>query len=58
MNDLKIREVQEVLMFCSDNLTEISEAIKDCYQKNAEIGTGCIYNISIEKTEKNNLTNY
>ena len=31
MNDLKSRGVQEVLIFCTDNLTGISEAIKACY---------------------------
>ena len=31
MNDLKTREVQDVLIFCTDNLSEISEAIKACY---------------------------
>ena len=31
MNDLKSRGVQDVLIFCTDNLTGISEAIKACY---------------------------
>ena len=31
MNDLKSRGVQDVLIFCIDNLTGISEAIKACY---------------------------
>ena len=31
MNDLKSREVQDVLIFYTDNLTGISEAIKACY---------------------------
>ena len=30
MNDLKSRGVQDVLIFCTDNLTGISEAIKAC----------------------------
>ena len=33
MNDLKSRGVQDVLIFCTDNLTGISEAIKACYQQ-------------------------
>ena len=31
MNDLKSRGVQDVLIFCTDNLSGISEAIKACY---------------------------
>ena len=31
MNDLKSRGVQDVLIFCTDNLPGISEAIKACY---------------------------
>ena len=31
MNDLKSRGVKDVLIFCTDNLTGISEAIKACY---------------------------
>ena len=31
MNDLKSRGVQDVLMFCTDNLTGISDAIKACF---------------------------
>ena len=31
MNDLKTRGVQDVLIFCTDNLSGISEAIKACY---------------------------
>ena len=33
MNDLKTRGVQDVLIFCTDNLSGISEAIKACYPK-------------------------
>ena len=33
MNDLKSRGVQDVLIFCTDNLTGISDAIKACYPK-------------------------
>lgn len=31
MNDLKNRGVQDVLIFCTDNLTRISDAIKACF---------------------------
>ena len=33
MNDLKARGIQDVLIFCTDNLTGLTEAIKACYPK-------------------------
>ena len=37
MNDLKSRGVQDVLIFCTDNLTGLNESINACYP-NGEIG--------------------
>ncbi len=31
MNDLKSRVMQDVLIFCTDNLTGLNEAINACY---------------------------